>query len=79
MTKTLIQIQDEAVESILPLRTYSDKGSAARVCGRLARSVRPIRKSFEAQLTALGFSSSQIYQAWRDVCDVVILKDNALE
>jgi hypothetical protein len=77
--QTLIQIQDEAVARILPLRTYSAKGSAGRVCGRLARSVRPIRKSFEVQLTGLGFTRSQIFQAWRDVCDTVTLEDNATE
>jgi hypothetical protein len=74
--RTLISIQDQAITDICALRKYSNSLS---VCGRLSRSVRPIHRRFEKELTDLGFTKALIYSQWRDVCDMARLHDNAEE
>jgi hypothetical protein len=74
--QNMISIQDQAIQEISALRKVS-KYAYSNVCGRLCRSVRPIHRRFDQQLSELGFTNVQRYAAWRDVCDMVILHDNA--
>ena len=77
--KYLTLIQAEAIASITALRFTSGRCAMHTICGRLSRSVRPIRRRFEADLGKIGFTADQIYQAWLDILDMVRLHDNAEE
>ena len=79
MQQHLIQIQEEAVESIL---TTPQQGKRAAMYGmtllnRQSREIGAIHKRYERKALKLGFSAEQVKLQWNDVKDMALLEARA--
>lgn len=78
--KTLIQIQQEAVESILALPTQGKRamGYGFTLLNKKGRSLNAIGKRYIFASMKAGFTNEQARTQWNDVKDMATLESQSL-